>query len=208
MARLLARTAANIEMAAAHNALIREVVDSPVKGDKGDTGDAGAPGADATARTAAAAADVLGRYGIAVSLQYNSHMKRDTGLTALSPLAGGAIQSVADTRANLMKTYINAHLAEVGSPTVNGAHRNVDATNPIVAPDGDGVLAHLITLVNAIHACANAHGGQSGFVHFRNDDALTASTITTDPPTTLAQCVTDLNDLLTSWSAHINNSIA
>lgn len=125
------------------------------------------------------------------------------GLLGLADVAGGATQAVANTRANLLKAAMVEHMASVGSETVQGAHKTADtaasATLAAVAAASD--LNTSITLVNALLAAVVDHGDQAG-VHFHNDPDAVAASITTDPPTTLAHVITDLNDLLDVYNAH------
>lgn len=125
------------------------------------------------------------------------------GLLGLADVAGGATQAVANTRANLLKAAMLEHMASVGTPTVAGAHRAADtgaaATLTAVAAASD--LATSITLVNALLAAVVDHGNQPG-VHFHDDPDAVAAAITTNPPTTLAHVITDLNDLIDVYRAH------
>lgn len=125
------------------------------------------------------------------------------GLLGLAVVAGGATQAVADTRANLLKTAMVAHMASVGSETAQGAHRAADTGNSatLAAVPAASTLGTSITLVNALLAAIAAHGNQAG-VHFNNDPDAVAAAITTNPPTTLAHVITDLNDLLVAYNAH------
>lgn len=136
------------------------------------------------------------------------HMGTDAGgLDALVALAGGATQAQANARAEALRTAILAHMTSVGTITAVGEHKAADTGNhdtlaAIAALTPSSLLAACITLVNGLNAAIVAHGDQSG-VHFHDDATAAASTITTDPPTTLAHCITDLNDLLTTYSDHL-----
>lgn len=131
------------------------------------------------------------------------HMMADTGVAALVALAGGATQAAANAQANALKAAFAVHAASVGTATVDGAHLAADtgnaATLAAVADASDEATS--ITLVNALLVAYNTHGDQSG-VHFHDDATLAAGTITTDPPTTLGEVITDLNDLLTLATDH------
>lgn len=131
------------------------------------------------------------------------HMLADTDIAALAALAGDALQAAANTRANALKASAVAHAAEVGTVTVDGAHLAADTTNSatLAAVAAASDLATCITLVNALLGFVNDHGDQSG-VHFNNDATAAALTMTHTPPTTLAHCITDLNEILAGMQAH------
>ena len=126
------------------------------------------------------------------------------GLLGVADLAGDALQAAANTRAGLLKTAWLEHMASVATETSQGAHRVADtalaATLTAVAAASD--LATSITLVNALLVALNSHGDSAG-VHFHDEPDAAAATITTDPPTTLAHVITDLNDLIDAMRAHI-----
>lgn len=125
------------------------------------------------------------------------------GLLDLADVAGGATQAVANTRANLLKAAMIEHMASVASETVQGAHKAADNGNSatLAAVAAASNLATSITLVNALLVAINEHGDEAG-VHFHNDADAAGATITTDPPTTLAHVIADLNDLLDAFNAH------
>lgn len=125
------------------------------------------------------------------------------GLLALAPLAGGALQAAADTRAELLRTAALAHGAGVATPTVDGEHKAADTTNdPTLAAIPPAVdLASCIALINGLKAWLVAHAVQAG-VHFVDDS--TVYTIPVDPPVTLADCIADLNSLKTSFQTHFD----
>lgn len=129
------------------------------------------------------------------------------GLAGLDDVAGGATQAVANTRANLLKTALIAHMADVWADDAPGAHMIAGATasGVLAAVAAASDLATSITLVNALKAALNDHGDEAG-VHFHNDADAVAATITTDPPTTLAHVITDLNDLIDAIRAHIGTN--
>jgi hypothetical protein len=137
------------------------------------------------------------------------HMAKDTGLAGLSALAGDALQATANTRANALKAIAATHAASVGTPTVNGDHLAADGTaaTTLAAVPAASSLPTSITLVNALFAWHQAHAIQSG-THFHNDTAPASNTLTVDPPVTLANVVTDLNDLLTMMTAHFARGVA
>jgi hypothetical protein len=137
------------------------------------------------------------------------HMEIDLqGLTDLVDLGGSDSQALVSARANALKAAWNLHLAGAGSLTVDGEHKTADATNVVVAADaattGGTALSSCITLVNALLASVIAHGDETD-VHFLDDTGSggTGASITTDPPTTKAHCITDLNDLKLAMSTHM-----
>lgn len=139
--------------------------------------------------------------GAAVHMQINQE-----NVPALPVLPGTATQAQANARANALKVAWNAHVARVGTFAADGPHKTADATNVIAAADASG-LASCITLINALLAAVIGHGNQAT-VHFANDTGAggTGAAITTDPPTTLAHCITDLNDLRTAFMTHFQLS--
>lgn len=134
------------------------------------------------------------------------HMEADLeGVVSLTPLAGGALQSAANARANALKTAMIAHMAGVGTVFVDGEHLAADtgnsATLAAIAAATD--LPTCITLINGLSDASIAHGDESG-VHFHDDMTEAGASITNDPPTTLAHCITDLNDLRQIFLDHFD----
>jgi hypothetical protein len=158
----------------------------------------------------AAAALLHSRYTLALAGTY-AHLKADLGVAALTALPPAVAveeeeiaveQAAANARAEELRTILAAHMLGVGNSTTDGFHKAADSARrtTLLAIAAATDLASCITLVNGLKT-AFAHGSQAG-VHFTNDAALAAATITTDPPTTLAHCTTDLNDVLAALTAH------
>jgi hypothetical protein len=128
------------------------------------------------------------------------------GLTSLTALAGTETQAQTDTFLEALRTACLAHGAGVGTATVDGEHLAADtANNATLAaiPACNNTLARSIALVNGLHAWDVAHATSVG-VHFHDDAAEAADTITTDPPTTLAHVRTDGNDVRQSLLNHFS----
>lgn len=124
-----------------------------------------------------------------------------TGLTAL---ATGATQAQCNALANSLQAAIVAHMAGVGTPSVNGEHLAADTGNSatLAAIPVASSSATCITLINGLAAACVAHGTQSG-VHFTNDSVLNGLTLTVAPPVTLANQITDLNQILAALNVHL-----
>lgn len=125
------------------------------------------------------------------------------GLDLLTPFSGSENQTQADTRAEALRTAMIAHMAGVGTSSVNGEHLAADSVQSGILsgiPPATN-LGTCIALINGLHAADIAHGGSSG-VHFHEDFTEETDTITVNPPVTLGNCLTDLNDLLTDFLAH------
>lgn len=154
--------------------------------------------------------NVKSKYTLAVVERV--HMKADTGLAELteidvegfdpeSPTFEEDLTAAGCELANALKAALLAHMADVGSTTVDGAHKAADETNDstlAAITDADDE-ASLITLISGLLTAINAHRDETG-VHF-NDDAE-AVTITTDPPTDFEECAADANDLFNAFVAH------
>lgn len=158
-----------------------------------------------TAQTAAQT--ITNNYLLAVA--GTVHMAKHTDLAALIALAGGATQAEANARANALKASAVAHAASVGSSSVNGDHKaaEVTAIGVLAAVAAASTLGTCITLINALFVWHKAHAIEAG-VHFHDDTAPASNTLTVDPPVTLANCITDLNDLLTMVKAHYARGVA
>lgn len=161
---------------------------------------------DMTAVQTDAAAALLRARWLVANAAVTVHLEADDeGLVALAALTGAETQNQANTRAEALRTAMLAHMAGVGTRFIDGEHKAADTGNAatLAAVPAATALPSCIVLVNALHAADNAHGGQAG-VHFLNDSAESAATITVDPPVTLANCITDLNDLRQSFINHFN----
>lgn len=132
----------------------------------------------------------------------------DEGLSTLAalPTDGSVTQAVANARAEVLRATMISHMGNVGTPLVDGEHLHSDTVNsavlaaiPTLTPSS--LLAACITLVNGLQA-ANVVHGNAADIHFHNDAAAVASTMTTNPPVTLANVVVDLNDIKTNFLAH------
>src|SRR5438445_11934388 len=147
------------------------------------------------------------RYAVAAVARV--HMEVDyeglLDLPALSEVADEVTQAEANTRANALRTALAAHMAGVGTPFVDGEHLAADTTlrTTLLAIPAASTLNTCITLVNGINTASVAHGNSSG-VHFHDDAAEVSATITTVPPTTLARCIKDLNDLRQTLLNHFS----
>ncbi len=127
------------------------------------------------------------------------------GLGVLSPLGGGASQAAANARAELFRTACLTHGTGVGTFSTAGEHLGADTANNAVlaAVPAATSEATCATLTEAIYTWSWTHAYDSG-VHFRYDGVLGNSTISVDPPVTLADTITDLNDLLVNLLTHFN----
>ncbi len=135
------------------------------------------------------------------------HMEADTeGVLALTPFVGTELQAAADARAEALRTALGLHMAGVGTNLVDGEHKAAETAvastlAAIPAAIDFGTCTTLtLGLLNAIIA----HGNSAG-KHFKDDTTSggTGAAITTNPPTTLAELLTDLNDIRQAMLNHM-----
>lgn len=171
---------------------------------------------DERSMTLAELAVALGVSGQALINKYQTaltgsavHMKKNIGTATLTALAGDALQADANARANALKAEAATHAASVGSQSADGAHKAADTTvaATLAAIPAASSLETCITLINGLFVWHQAHATQSG-THFHNDSAPAGNTLTVDPPVTLANCIADLNDLVTMMQAHFARGVA
>ena len=124
-------------------------------------------------------------------------------LTALTPLvSGSATLPQALARFTALQALGVSHFAGVGTYLVDGEHLAADSA------DGVSLTAEAPTDLTSMKASIHNFGGYlvthatAAGVHFHNDAGLGALALTTDPPTTLAQCNVDLNDIRTAMLTH------
>ncbi len=151
---------------------------------------------------------VRSKYNLAVSQPY-VHMDRDTDFLSLSPLnlLVGSTQDQANVRANSMQLLALSHAGDVGTLEEDGDHLAADlvASGTLAVVPVASSLPTCITLINALFAWHLAHAIEAG-VHFTDDVAVAGNMITHNPPTTLAHCVTDLNDLRGFIQGHVDRA--
>ncbi len=136
------------------------------------------------------------------------HMEVDfEDLLALAPLAGGATQGAANTRAEVLRTALLEHMDGVGTIYVDGEHlaAETSVSSTLTAIPAATEINSCITLVNGLLAAVIAHGDSSG-KHFHNDTGAggTGATMTNNPPTTLGHLITDLNELKIAIQTHMS----
>lgn len=131
----------------------------------------------------------------------------NAGLPALesSPTVAGSIASVL-AFANDIKAKFNTHLASGPAHTTSP-----DAVNTVTSPNATN-LATLITLVTEMISDYDAHEGDSelaaAWVFHAAQESFNHSLSSLTAPTTLAQCVTKLNELKSRLNDHINDTPA
>lgn len=133
------------------------------------------------------------------------HMEVDfEGLLSLSPLPSNATQAQANARANALKVAWNAHLAGVGTVLEDGEHLAADTANAVATIDASSVDT-CEALVIALLASIIGHGDETG-VHFSDDTGAggTGATMTEADPETLPDLISDLNDLKTAMTTHMD----
>lgn len=137
------------------------------------------------------------------------HMSADTEIASWVTVPSDALQADVNTAVNSLKAIAAVHAASVGTAATDGFHKAADGTaaTTLAAIPAATNLATCITLITGLMAWLKAHGIQSG-THFSNDSTLAALALTVAPPVTLANCITDANDLAGFFAGHFAHAIS